>query len=59
VLLIDDLIATGGTLAAGIKLMHQVAASRRGDALRCCACPCVLASSYAFLQLICELTSIA
>ena len=24
VLLIDDLIATGGTLAAGIKLMHQV-----------------------------------
>lgn len=24
VLLIDDLIATGGTLAAGIKLMQQV-----------------------------------
>lgn len=28
VLLIDDLIATGGTLAAGIKLMNQVRASQ-------------------------------
>lgn len=26
VLLIDDLVATGGTLGAGIKLMHQVGA---------------------------------
>lgn len=24
VLLVDDLIATGGTMGAGIKLMHQV-----------------------------------
>ena len=26
VLLVDDLIATGGTMGAGIKLMHQVGA---------------------------------
>ena len=28
VLLVDDLIATGGTLGAGIKLMHQVGGPR-------------------------------
>ena len=34
VLLIDDLIATGGTLAAGIKLIEQVA-------YFCCFCKCI------------------
>lgn len=29
VLLLDDLIATGGTMAAGIKLMHQVGAHKQ------------------------------
>lgn len=33
VLLVDDLIATGGTLAAGIKLMNQVHATKTRD---CC-----------------------
>ncbi len=33
VLLVDDLIATGGTLAAGISLMEKVS---RGRELYCC-----------------------